>query len=105
MTVSLYLALDSWPDMRTRTIASAVARSPVARRRWRHDRGKAGAGIVGRILHEHRAGRRDAVDVPAQVRRRGHRSQPDDPVDRLQRLDPWHAALLGRRSHDGRGPL
>ena len=41
----------------------------------------------------------------AQVRRRGDRSQPHDPVDRLQRLDPRHAALRRRRPHDGGRPL
>jgi len=29
--------------------------------------------LMGRVLHEHRAGRRDAIDVPAQVRRCGAR--------------------------------
>ena len=54
------------------------------------------AGQLGRVLHEHRARRRDPRDVRPEARRRGARQGQDHPLDRLQRLHPRAAPLLAR---------
>ena len=51
------------------------------------------AGFLGRVLHEHRAGRVVALNLSAQVSGRGDRARQDHPVDRLQRVHPRNAPL------------